>query len=110
MLPSGLTVHYSSNSAHPSTLVYLGRCAHVGELVIQVLQAADIFSREDAYPSRGRAGMADGVLAEDNIMMMAAKDYAGPCLSGAIIVHNAVILEDVSMRSHRFALRTEKHA
>lgn len=53
--------------------------------------------------------MADGVLAENQVMMVAANDHAGPALSGSTVVQNAVPLEEVAVRAHRFALVAEKH-
>ena len=85
------------------------RLLKVDKLIIVGLKPVAFFGAADADASGGGFGAADSVLAEDQIIVMAANDDADAAFLGAV-VEDAVGLEDIAVSAHRLALFAEEHA
>src|SRR5207247_296665 len=85
------------------------RLLKVDKLIIVGLKPVAFFGAADADASGGGFGAADSVLAEHQVIMVAANDNAGATFLGAV-VEDAVGLEDIAVSAHRLALFAEKHA
>src|SRR5262245_15083648 len=98
--------------AHPararkaSAVAGLPRRFDVGELVVHVLQTAGVLADEDAGPRGGRPGAAEGVVPEDQVVVVAVDDDG----ARRAVVEDAVVLENVAVGAHRLTLVAEQHA
>src|SRR5712692_1153155 len=86
---------------------------NVEKLVAGCLEVPGVFAVQDADPARSALRATDGVLAENEIMMVAVDDDARPCRFAAFpkaVVQNAVPFEDIAVRAHRLTLPAEQHS